>query len=348
MPGELTKFLEEREDSYRHLEHLIETAEKRGFRQFDRENLLELGRLYRLAAADLARARYVLRSPLLSEYLNELVGRAHHLIHRRRTPIWEGFARFMVRDFPSTVRREIRPILIAAALLFGASLVGGISYSYDKEWGQLVMSQPALRQYEQQLEDSPAGLAAEIEEGLMPVASAFIISNNIRACISATAGGILFGLGTLVSLAYNGFLLGVIGSMFINRGPEYDLYFWAGILPHGVLEIPAIAIAGGGGFLLARGLLMPGRFSRGDALRIEGKSAMVLLGGVVTVLVVAGLIEGFITPLKANVLPSWAKLIFAAIMLAAFIVYLSLSGKRSGEEDTELVELRTSTRLRLE
>jgi len=346
--SELLKFLESREDSYLQLERLISQAESGGLKKFDRNSLIELGRLYRMASADLARARYVLRSPLLTHYLNELVGRAHHLIHQRRTPVKLGLVRFFSRDFPSTVRREIKPIMLALALLLGASVLGGISYTYDREWGQLVMAQPELRAYEKQLEDNPTALAADIDENLMPVASAFIISNNIRACITATAGGLLFGLGTLMALVFNGFLLGVVGSMFLNKGPEYDLYFWAGVLPHGVLEIPAIAVAGGGGFLIARGLLMPGKFSRGDAIRIEGRSAMILLGGVMGILVVAGLIEGFITPLKPGIFPSWAKLIFSAIILAAFAMYIIFAGRDDEIEDSELVELRTSTQIRLE
>jgi uncharacterized membrane protein SpoIIM required for sporulation len=348
VPSDLLKFLESREDSYIELEALIENAESGGLRKFDRHSLVEFGRLYRMAAADLARARYVLRSPLLAEYLNELVGRAHHLIHRRRTPFSQGLIRFFTRDFPLTVRREIKPVLISLAFLLGASIVGGVAYSYDREWGQLVMAQPELRAYEKQLEDQPTALAADIDESLMPVASAFIISNNIRACITAIAGGLLFGLGTLAALLYNGFLLGVVGSMFLNKGAEYDLYFWAGVLPHGVLELPAVAIAGGGGLLLARGLLIPGRLMRGDSVRIEGRSAMVLLGGVMMVMVFAGLIEGFITPLDPSIFPSWAKLAFAAVVFAAFVFYILRTGLDMEMEDPELEQLRTSTSVRLD
>ncbi len=347
MSGELTKFLEEREYAYRRLESLLSIAERSGLRIFNHDDLVEFGHLYRLAAADLARARYVLRSPLLAEYLNEIVGRAHHLIHRKRTSMWGSFIKFITRDFPVTVRKEIMPILLGVFLLFGAGLAGGISYQIDHEWGQLVWSTPQLRQYESDLQEGPAHLASEIDQEMMSAASAFIITNNIRACITATAGGILFGLGTLFTLVYNGFLLGVIGSMFLSRGAEYELYFWAGILPHGVLELPAICIAGGAGFLLARGLLIPGSLSRGDAIRREGTNAMKLLGGVILILVIAGLIEGFITPIAFGI-GSVAKIIFAFVLLGGFIWYLARAGYRAGEEETDSADLRTTTHLRLD
>lgn len=352
MAAELTKFLEEREGSYRSLENLIARAEHGGLRGFTRDELIEFGHLYRLASADLARARYVLKSPILAEYLNEIAGRAHHLIHRKRIPILRSLAYFLAYEFPATVRKEFAPILLAIILLGGSSIIGGLSYVADPEWGQLVAGQPELRQYEQMLEEQPGGLATAIEEEMMPAASAFIITNNIRVSIVAAAGGILFGLGTLLALIYNGFFLGVVGVMFLSRGPEYDLYFWSGILPHGVLELPAICIAGGVGFLLARGLLVPGKLSRGDAVRMESRNAMKLLGGVVLLLVIAGLIEAYITPLKTQMMPSmilqWGKIILSFLLLGSLILYLMRAGLGREEKMPDLADLRTTTHLRLE
>jgi len=346
MAGELTKFLEQREESYKRLDDLLKSAGRHGLKRFDRDQLIELGHLYRIAAADLARARFVLRSPVLTEYLNDLVGRAHHVIHRRKRSVIKSFARFIIHDFPSAVRAEYKIILFSMAILIAASIVGGIAYSIDDEWGQLVLSQPAIRQYERALEDQPAGLAAAIETEMMPAASAYIISNNIRVCIVAAAGGVLFGIGTLFALLFNGFLLGVIGTMFLGRGGEYSVYFWAGVLPHGVIEIPAICIAAAAGFLFARALLIPGNLTRGDALRRAGRNAMTLLGGVLVLLIFAGLIEGFITPIPSNLVPSFVKILFSIILLGFFIFYLVRSGTRESQDFTSA--LRTTTHLRLD
>jgi uncharacterized membrane protein SpoIIM required for sporulation len=349
MESELTKFLGDRETVYRHLEDLLKRAEHGGLKKFTRDDLVEFGHIYRLAAADLARARYILRSPLLAEYLNDLVGRAHHLIHRKRSNLVQGFARFIRRDFPATVRKEIRVIMVALIIFTSSILIGGFSYLIDPEWGQIVWDQPMLRAYERAVEsEHETLLATAIEEESMAAMSAFIITNNIRACIVASAGGILFGLGSLWALSFNGFLLGVVGVMFLSRGPEHNIYFWSGILPHGVLELPAICIAGAAGFLFAKAMLVPGRLSRGESLRLAGKNAVKLLAGVFTLLVIAGLIEGFITPMDTKYFPEGAKIVFSFILLGGFIWYLLKAGWREEESMPEPWVDRTTTHLRLE
>lgn len=344
MATELSKFLSHRESSYRRLEQLVALTEKRGLKKLSSDEIRELGNLYRLASSDLARARYVIKSQILTEYLNELVGRAHHLIHRRRLRFSISLKKFALLDFPVTFRSEFRMILLSAILIIGTGILGGIAWHIDNDWGQLVMDQPGLRQYEKNLESGPSGLASGIGENVMIEASTFIILNNIRACLVAAAGGFLFGLGTMATLMFNGFLLGVIGAMFLSRGPEYSLYFWSGVLPHGVLEIPAISIAGAAGFILARGLLLPGKLSRGDAVRKESKTAMILLGGVVLLLILAGLIEGFITPMKISAVGSGLKIAFSLLLFTALILYLKFTGTQSAQSKSP----RTSTHIKID
>lgn len=349
MEGELTKFLAEREEQYRRLEEILKRAESRDLKRFTREDLVEFGHIYRVAAADLARARYVLRSPMLAEYLNDLVGRAHHLIHRRQVDIWGGFLRFVRRDFPCTVRREIKVVLFSTIIMVASILIGGFAYSVDPEWGQLIWDKPMLRQYAQTVEqEHEALLATAIEEEHMAAASAFIITNNIRACVTAAAGGILFGLGTLWALTFNGFLLGVVGVMFMSQGFEQNIYFWSGILPHGVLEIPAICIAGAAGFLFAKGILVPGKLTRGDSLRQVSKNSIKLLAGVFFLLVIAGLIEGFITPMDTRYFPEVWKIVFSFVLFAGFIWYLWKAGRRDDGTHMESRQDRTTTHLRLD
>jgi uncharacterized membrane protein SpoIIM required for sporulation len=349
MEGELTKFLAEREEQYRKLEVILQRAESRGLKKFTRDDLLEFGRIYRVAAADLARARFVLRSPLLAEYLNDLVGRAHHLIHRRQVDIFGGFFRFIRQEFPGTVRREIRVVMFATIIMTVSILIGGFAYSSDPEWGQLIWDKPMLRQYARTVqEEHESLLASAIDEQHMAAASAYIISNNVRACIIAAAGGILFGIGTLLALTFNGFLLGIIAVMFMSQGSEQNMYFWSGILPHGVLEIPAICIAGSAGFIFARSILIPGKLSRGDSLRVASKNSIKLLGGVFFLLLIAGLIEGFITPMDTKYFPEVWKIIFAFALFAGFIVYLCRSGRRDDQFQPEPLQDRTTTHIRLD
>src|SRR5205085_11684814 len=129
------------------------------------------------------------------------------------------------------------------------------------------------------------------EMGMM---STFIMTHNIGIGFWAFSGGILFRIGPLSAMIENGTMLGILGEAM--TGPGTTLTFWSLILPHGIIELSAIWIMGGAGFLIASALLAPGRRSRRDALIERGRLAVLLALGAAAMLVVAGLIEGVITP----------------------------------------------------
>src|SRR5213076_1805756 len=133
------------------------------------------------------------------------------------------------------------------------------------------------------------------------------------------AGGILFGLGPLSGMIENGMMLGILGEAMTRPGTTVT--FWSLILPHGIIELSAIWVMGGAGFLIASALLAPGQRSYRDALIERGRLAVLLALGGAAMLVVAGLIEGFITP--PAFIPPAVKLLFAAGTLAALIAYFS-------------------------
>ncbi len=155
------------------------------------------------------------------------------------------------------------------------------------------------------------------------MASAEIITNNIRVSAMAVAGGMTAGLFTLYEILFNGLMVGALGAQYAHAGFGAD--FWATIAPHGVIELTAIQIAGGAGFVLAAGYLRPGRARRGDALVIAARRAAVLVGGVALMLCVAGTIEGFISPQRLSM--AWRGTI-GAVTGVALLFYL-LGGGRS-------------------
>ena len=142
--------------------------------------------------------------------------------------------------------------------------------------------------------------------------------NNIRVSFLAFTAGLLLGLGTVAILFYNGLLLGSLTAMFLNW--KLSLSFWALILPHGVIELPCIFIAGGAGLLLGGALLVHRSRSRKEALQERGLVAVRLALGIVPLLAIAAAIEGFITPL--TIIGPYAKLGFALLAAAALGVYL--------------------------
>ena len=151
--------------------------------------------------------------------------------------------------------------------------------------------------------------------------SSRIMTNNIKVSFTAFALGITFGLGTFAVLFYNGAILGIIGAQFLRW--QLSLRFWALILPHGVMELTAIFIAGGAGYLLGGALLAPGERTRRNALVEGGKRAIRLILGIIPLLVLAGIIEGFVSPLR--ILPHGLKLVFAAATGIFLLCYFFLN-----------------------
>jgi uncharacterized membrane protein SpoIIM required for sporulation len=155
--------------------------------------------------------------------------------------------------------------------------------------------------------------------GANAVLSSFIMTNNIKVSFGAFALGGTAGIGTAGLLFYNGIMLGELGAIFHRHG--LALQFWAMIVPHGVIELTAIVIAGAAGFLVARALLAPGDRGRRAALAHYGREAVQLVAGCAALLVVAGLIEGFVTPQPW--IPENGKLAvgaFTAVFLFALLI----------------------------
>jgi len=160
---------------------------------------------------------------------------------------------------------------------------------------------------------------------IKPAAASGIMTNNMSVSFVTFASGITFGLGTVWLLLMNGVLLGVIGGACWFYGMSLSL--WSFVAPHGVLELPAIFIAGGAGLLIARGMLFPGLLPRRDSIARAGAEAVRLVLGTIPILIVAGTIEGFISP--SGLAPHW-KFVLAAVFATIFFLYLFLPTEKKG------------------
>jgi uncharacterized membrane protein SpoIIM required for sporulation len=161
-----------------------------------------------------------------------------------------------------------------------------------------------------------------------PLASSAIMTNNISVSLAAFAGGIVAGLGTVYMMLFNGLLLGVI-AVACQRS-RLSVSLWSFVVPHGVLELPAIFIAGGAGLMLGTALLAPGSLPRREALTEAAAVAVRLVLGVIPLLIVAGTIEGFVSPSDA---PPATKFVIGAagfVILAGYVTLL----RRPATEDS--------------
>ena len=316
------RFIDERKGAWQRLEDLLQLLDRSSLRRLHREEVRELGRIYRRTASDLAIARAESRDPRLVNYLNSLVIRAHGRIYRADTS--EGRHRvrdFFARDFPRAFRRTWRYTALAfstyalfAALAFAAT-------ARDPEFSELA-GIPA-EQREVILEQKPRWWKQA--NSMNQLAASFIGTNNIRVTLNTFALGATFGVGTLFYLAYNGLAHAATVALTFRAGYGGEMLTF--MAAHGVIELTCIFIAGGAGMLFGTALLFPGDRPRFDNLRLRGRESIQLMAGCVPLLVLAATIEGFISP--ADLPPAFKFTVAAATGLALYS-YLLLAGR--GEE----------------
>jgi uncharacterized membrane protein SpoIIM required for sporulation len=320
----LDRFINERKSNWQRLEELLGLLNRASLRGLHREEVKELGRIYRRTASDLAIARAESRDPRLINYLNSLVIRAHGRIYRADARGGQRILRFFTHAFPQTFRRTWRFTAVAFAVFMLFGVIGFFGTRYDPEFSEIAGVPPSWRE---QTIDTKTHWWEELNENNQAGASG-IFTHNIRVTFYAFAFGALAGVGTLFFMAYNGAQIASVLALTFRAGFGKDLLtFMAG---HGVIELSCIFIAGGAGLMIGTAMLMPGDLSRGDALKKRGLEAILLMLGIAPILVVAGIIEGFISPADINPL---IKFGIAALTGVAMYSYLLLAGRDSSEKD---------------
>ena len=319
------KLLRARRGTWESFRERVRSVRRRGLRDLSGEEVSEFAAEYREVTSDLARARTYGASPRTVFALERIVGSAHNLFYR---PVQQGgrrLVRWVTGGFPRLVRKRRRPIGLAMALLYGPALVAWFLVTADPSLEGLFDPTGSIIE---RAEKAAAG-AADYRETWGGVwigsdaLSAFLIANNVQVAFVAFAGGVLAGLGTAFSMVFNGLHLGSALATFHNRGVLDNIGLF--VLPHGVIEMTAICIAGGAGLWMGSGLVLPGRERRLKAFAERGLEAVSLIGGVVMMLVVAGFIEGFISP--SRIFPAPVKLLAAACAATGMVAYLAFAGR---------------------
>ena len=284
------RFITQRKNAWQRLEDLLKLLDTASLRRLRREEVKELGRIYRRTASDLAIARAESRDPRLINYLNSLVIRAHGRIYRADAQGGKRIRHFFARELPQTFRRTWRYTLLSFSVFTLFAIFGFVGTHYDPEFSELVGVDPAWR--EMNIETKTPWWEA-LNESNQEGASA-IMTHNIQVTIYTFAFGATCGIGTLFYLALNGANIASVVALTYRAGFGNDLVTF--MVGHGVVELSCIFIAGGAGLLIGSAMIMPGNLSRADALKIRGMEAVRLMMGVALLLVLAGTIEGFISP----------------------------------------------------
>ena len=306
-----TRWLEKRKPHWAKLESLLDQSTRDGLKSLSRSDLQELSLLYRQTAADLAAIREDRGSVHYARYVNQLLVRAHNTIYsgHRASPL--AVVNFFTSTYPIAFRRNLRYCALATLIFTIAALVGAVLTYQNPDFKVKLLGPQMVETIDRHQ------MWTHSIVGIKPLASSAIMTNNLSVGFITFALGITAGLGTIYMMAFNGLLIGVIGVACYLSGMSLQL--WSFVAPHGVLELPAIFIAGGAGLRIAQGLLFPGVLPRRESLARAGSEAVQLLLGTVPILIVAGVIEGFVSP-TGLALP--LKFSMAAALFVLLNIYL--------------------------
>ena len=271
---------------------------------------------YREVAADLARARTYQVDARVIDYLERVVSAGHNALYRARGKERTPFFHYILYDFPAAVVASWQFVVLAFLLFTIPAVVGYVMIRERPTLADEIVPSVMVRRAEQAAERTAEGRGyAEAPGEERPVIAAAIITNNIQVSFGVFVGGLTAGLLTTWLLFANGMTLGLGLGLFENYNAlNYLVTFVVG---HGILELTAIFISAGAGFRLAKALIAPGDRLRKDALVVEGAIAARMMGAVVTLLAIAGTIEGLLSTSDAGA--GWKYGVSALTVLFLFL-----------------------------
>jgi uncharacterized membrane protein SpoIIM required for sporulation len=320
-----TSWIVRRRPYWRRLEALLAEAARKGIGGLAFDDLRELALLYRQIAADLATVAEDPGSTRFAHDLNQLLAHAHNTIYAAASSPRPGVWVFLRQTFPRAVRRNIAPCAAAFCIFVIAGVVGAVLTARDPDFALNVLGPDMIATIARH------EMWTHSIVSVKPLASSAIMTNNLTVSFLAFAAGISAGLGTVYLMAFNGLLIGVLGTACAASGMSLPL--WSFVAPHGALELPALFVAGGAGLRLGQGLLFPGYLPRRQALVQAGREAVPLILGCVPLLVVAGILEAFVSP---SDVPVPLKFGISAALLATLGAYLRFEGRHEPTDDPAL------------
>ncbi|ENH96441.1 hypothetical protein J416_10526 [Gracilibacillus halophilus YIM-C55.5] len=304
----LNQFIKQHRSEWDALQRLTNKMKKKP----SSETIDEFHHVYQKVTQHLSYAQTYFPNENVTQHLNQMVAYAHNTLYSSQQSSWKQLYTFFSSKFVGLLLDQWKAIMVAM-LLF---CLGGVASFFAVVDNPLhlygILPEEMVQGVEpEQLGEDPQAVNA-------PVMSTQIMTNNIRVAILAFAGGITFGLLTTYVLIYNGILVGALAGMYWNHGHSYS--FWAYIVPHGVIELMAIFIAGGAGLLMGYKLFVPGNVSRMYQLKAQTIRSVQMLLGTIPLFVIAGIIEGYITPADLSLEMKYAVAVITGLGLMVYMV----------------------------
>lgn len=280
---------------------------------------------YRRICQHLALAKQRGYSYPLIEELQQLALQGHQQFYRHKNPALQQLIGFVVVGFPGTVRAQWRSVALAGALFFGSLAIMALLTGLFPNLIYSLISANQVASMESMYDPAnriigPMSLRDHQDDWVM---FGFYIMNNIGIAFQTFASGLLFGLGSLFFLVFNGLHIGAVAGHLTRIG--YHETFWPFVIGHGAFELTAIVLAGAAGLKLGAALVAPGRLSRAEALRQAASISIRLLGGAIIFLLIAAFIEAYWS--SSSSLSITTKVTVGCALWALVLLYLTRSGR---------------------
>lgn len=315
------RFIKKRRSDWQAMEALLKSMKKSRLSRWSGDDITRLSKLYRSVCYDLSLVQSREWGSRLEQYLNDLVAQGHNCLYRSPPRSLNTALEFLSDGFPKLLRERKVFFFISLALFLIPFLTAMIVAAVDPVLAERLVDKEAIEQagknYSKELYNNIDTQYAE-ERSFM---AGFYVQHNVGIAFQCFALGSFFGIGTVVTLLFNGISLGAVTGYLINKGHS-DLFFSFAI-SHGSFELTAIVIAGAAGLLLGWGMVHPGQLTRTESLRRHGLDAIKLASGAGFMLVIAALIEGYFSPLA---IPRFVKYSVGTMLWILVIVYLTHGG----------------------
>jgi len=286
---------------------------------------------YRRLCQHLALAQERGYSSYLVDPLQQLALRGHQQLYRHRSQLAANALSFVLADFPRLVREQWRFVLIASLLFFG-SLVGIALLVYlfpDLIYSIVSPQQVAEMQGMYDPDASRLGRAAERASSEDWMMFGYYVMHNIGIAFQTFAAGLVFGLGSVFFLIFNGLIIGAVSGHLTEIG--YGQTFWSFVIGPGPFELTATALARAAGLQLGWALIAPGQLTRGESLRLAARKSVQMLCGVMIFLLIAAFIEAYWS--STTVITPWVKYLVGAVLWLLVGTYLGFAGRNRHAPD---------------
>ncbi|MDR1650169.1 MAG: stage II sporulation protein M [Synergistaceae bacterium] len=326
-----TAFRSAREQGWKRLDELADKAEKNGITSLSASESSELPSLYRAVVSSLSVARSIALDRSLLIYLENLTLRSYLIVYGPRAGMLQKFTEFFRRDFPRTVRELRRNLALAFTVMLAGTIAGYFLVMSDISYYDILIP-PSLAggrgpesTAEELIKDELFAPWSGFAESFM-LFSSYLFQHNTRVGIFSFGLGFLFGVPTLLLMAYNGAVLGAFVALHARVGLTVDSIAWLSI--HGVTEILAILLCAAAGLKIAETILFPGAKTRLESLASDGRRAAGAAAGTVALFLTAGILEGGFRQLISSTPGRFA---FASVTAVIWTLYFTYAGRSADD-----------------